>query len=206
MMERLAVNLQIREGEDPVIDAQLNDKCNDAYGLIYALSMFAGPMLGNLLFKWFNGASTCDYLGLFNIGVSVLYAVFHCGPFVFSENREFQKKLAALTAEDEDGSMIEKDVKSIKKQSTIYSRDSHQRNAKKSIARAVTSHYAMLDTYAEQRANKHAYQKSASIYFTKQNGREPATSYMARKSGRFGGAEGTNNLKVVSKGNQLNFD
>ena len=42
MIERLQVELNIVEGEDEYIDAQLNDKCNDAYGFVYAFSMFAG--------------------------------------------------------------------------------------------------------------------------------------------------------------------
>jgi len=49
MIERLQAALEISEGEDEYIDAKLNDRCNDAYGLIYAFSMFVSPLIGSSL-------------------------------------------------------------------------------------------------------------------------------------------------------------
>jgi len=49
MIERLQVKLEISEGRDEFLDAMLNDKCNDAYGLIYASSMFFSPLIGSAL-------------------------------------------------------------------------------------------------------------------------------------------------------------
>lgn len=47
--------------------------------------------------------------------------------------------------------------------------------------RAVTSHYAMLDTYHDTKKNQVAAMKSASKMFSQINGREPAQSYMVKK-------------------------
>jgi len=47
MIERLQVSLNISEGEDEYVDAMVTDKCNDCYGLFYALSMFISPIIGS---------------------------------------------------------------------------------------------------------------------------------------------------------------
>lgn len=46
MIERLQVELKIREGENDLIDGALNDKINDSYGFIFALSNFISPNIG----------------------------------------------------------------------------------------------------------------------------------------------------------------
>lgn len=51
MLERLQVDLQIIEGQDPTLDGNLNDKVNDAYGLIYALANFVSPLVGTFLYN-----------------------------------------------------------------------------------------------------------------------------------------------------------
>mmetsp|Transcript_31724 Transcript_31724/g.48629 ORF Transcript_31724/g.48629 Transcript_31724/m.48629 type:complete len:102 (-) Transcript_31724:628-933(-) len=51
MIERLQVSLEITEGEEEAVDNRLNDKINDAYGLIYALSNFVSPYVGSLLYS-----------------------------------------------------------------------------------------------------------------------------------------------------------
>ena len=51
MLERLQVDLEIIEGQDPVLDGALNDKVNDAYGLIYALANFVSPLMGTFLYN-----------------------------------------------------------------------------------------------------------------------------------------------------------
>jgi hypothetical protein len=40
------VELEAVEGEDPDLDAAIYDKVNDAYGFVYALAMFIGPLIG----------------------------------------------------------------------------------------------------------------------------------------------------------------
>ena len=50
MIERLQVELNIVEGKDPYIDMRLNDQCNDAYGMIFSVVMFAAPLLGSNLY------------------------------------------------------------------------------------------------------------------------------------------------------------
>jgi hypothetical protein len=51
MIERMQVDLKIVEGQNEAVDAALNDKINDAYGLTYALSNFVSPIIGAALEK-----------------------------------------------------------------------------------------------------------------------------------------------------------
>ena len=76
----------------------LNDKCNDAYGLIYAAAMGASPLIGSSLHKKFGPNSTCDIIGFTNLGFAIILFLFNCGPSVFSENKVFLGKLAKLQA------------------------------------------------------------------------------------------------------------
>ncbi len=45
LIERLVVDLRIEEGRNEYVDTKLNDKCNDAYGLMFSLIMFLGPLI-----------------------------------------------------------------------------------------------------------------------------------------------------------------
>ena len=84
------------EGEDEELDNRINDKVNDAYGLIYALSNFVGPLLGSFLFKAFGARLTSDYIAIMNFIVCAILFVFNCGPFVFQEHNTFLSKLNEL--------------------------------------------------------------------------------------------------------------
>lgn len=53
MLERVQVELDVIEGEDPDMDQAINDKVNDAYGTIYALAMFVGPLAGGFMYEKF---------------------------------------------------------------------------------------------------------------------------------------------------------
>ena len=53
MLERLQVDLDLAEGSDPDAESALNDKVNDAYGLIYALSNFVSPIVGTQLNRYY---------------------------------------------------------------------------------------------------------------------------------------------------------
>jgi hypothetical protein len=46
MIERLQVSLKIHE-KDEAIYEKLNDKVNDAYGFIYALTEFIAPLVSS---------------------------------------------------------------------------------------------------------------------------------------------------------------
>lgn len=96
MIERMQVDLKIVEGQNEVVDAALNDKINDAYGLIYALSNFVSPIIGAALEKQFGQRSTCDYTAFMNLSLGILFFVFNCGPFVFQENKKFNQQLEKL--------------------------------------------------------------------------------------------------------------
>ena len=95
MIERLQVDLQIKEGENELVDGTLNDKINDAYGFVFALSNFISPNIGaslidNYKMDW---RDVCDYVANFNFFFAILLFVFNCGPFFISENSIFKRKL-----------------------------------------------------------------------------------------------------------------
>jgi len=96
MLERLQVAYQIKEGENEYLDYRLNDICNDAYGLMYAVSVFFGPIIGGEMYVRFGSSKTCEILSIvdFIFGFIILY--YNCGFDVFEENRQFQEKLKML--------------------------------------------------------------------------------------------------------------
>lgn len=104
MLERLQVDLNIIEGEDELVDMKLNDMVNEGYTLLFALSNFVAPLIGTYMYEVVGMRMTCDVFAILNIVVAVLSLVFNCGFNVFGENREFNKKLAALkgVVEEED--------------------------------------------------------------------------------------------------------
>ena len=51
MIERLQVDLQIKEGEDEMVDLRLNDIVNESYTLLFALANFVGPLGGTFLYE-----------------------------------------------------------------------------------------------------------------------------------------------------------
>jgi hypothetical protein len=97
MIERCRVSLNIVEGQDPILDGMLNDKINDAYGFFYAASMFIAPLIGSFLYTDTDARRTSTLIGYFNIAYMFILFTFNCGPFVFSENRKFLKRLETLT-------------------------------------------------------------------------------------------------------------
>jgi len=65
------------------LDAQLNDKINDAYGFIYALSMFISPLIGSQLYTKYGPREGCDYVAFADVCIGIFLAIFNCGIFVF---------------------------------------------------------------------------------------------------------------------------
>lgn len=117
MLERVTVELNAVEGEDPELDAAIYDKVNDAYGFIYALAMFVGPLIGGFMHDKIGARSTGDYVAISNLVVGGFLFIFNCGPFVFQENKTFFKKLnelkekaEKLNGEDDDETMSENDA------------------------------------------------------------------------------------------------
>lgn len=96
MLERLQGDLNIVEGENPELDNSINDKVNDAYGFVYAFSSFISPLAGSLLAEAYNNPIASDVWAFMNFGLAAICFLFNCGIFVFSEHREYQRKLEAL--------------------------------------------------------------------------------------------------------------
>lgn len=61
----------------------LNDKANDAYGLIYATSIAISPLIGSNLYQRFGARETCDKIALFDFTWATILLVFNCGFDVF---------------------------------------------------------------------------------------------------------------------------
>ena len=96
LIERLQVSLEIAEGADEYIDMLVNDKCNDAYGFIFASSMFISPLVGSALYLQYGAGVTCDYVAILDFTWALILLFFNCGPHVFTENRKFNRKLHNL--------------------------------------------------------------------------------------------------------------
>lgn len=115
MLERVTVELNAVEGVDPELDAAIYDKVNDAYGFIYALAMFVGPLVGGFMHDQIGPRKTGDYVAISNLVIGGILLVFNCGIFVFHENRAFFSKLNELKAKaenlkgDDDESIDEND-------------------------------------------------------------------------------------------------
>lgn len=129
MLERLIVDLKVVEGADPDFDATIYDKVNDAYGFIYAVSMFVGPLVGGYMHDHLGGPTTGDYMGFTNLALGALLFTFNCGPLVFRENRQFFSHLDKLKNEGDSDSNQDKgninqhqndDYTSINKRSASY--------------------------------------------------------------------------------------
>ena len=97
----MQVELQIREGEDEYVDALLNDKANDLYGVMYATSMFIGPLLGSSFATSYSYATACDIFAVINFVWMIVLFLFNCGPTVVYENKVFQQALKQLKTADD---------------------------------------------------------------------------------------------------------
>lgn len=117
MLERLVVDLEVEEGMDAEVDNALNDKVNDAYGLMFAFACFVSPLIGTAMNTSYDQRTTCDIIAFFNFGFVVVLFLFNAGPFVFSENARFNKKLeelrAAAEAQEENDTDHNKIVRSL---------------------------------------------------------------------------------------------
>ena len=85
-----------------MVDLKLNDIVNESYTLLFALSNFVAPLLGTWMYTKVGMRLTCDYFAIFNIAIGVISFVFNCGFRVFSENKEFNRKLRVLKGEEEE--------------------------------------------------------------------------------------------------------
>ena len=83
MLERVQVEMEVVEGEDEELDSAINDKVNDAYGFVYALSMFVAPLIGSGMYTTIDAPLTADYFALSNLAIGLILFVCNCGPFVF---------------------------------------------------------------------------------------------------------------------------
>lgn len=49
MLDRMNVELQLKNGRDDYFISIVNDKCNDAYQLYMAVAMFTSPLIGEII-------------------------------------------------------------------------------------------------------------------------------------------------------------
>lgn len=57
----------------------LNDKVNDAYGFIYALTQFIAPLIGSSIYQIVGMRDTFDITALICFSFAVILMVFNCG-------------------------------------------------------------------------------------------------------------------------------
>jgi hypothetical protein len=53
------------------------------------------------MYTTLNGPKTADYIAISNIVIGAICFFFNCGPFVFQEHRDFNKKLTILKEKGE---------------------------------------------------------------------------------------------------------
>lgn len=100
--ERMIYEHNVKLGENEVRDSLLNDKCNDAFGCVYALSLFVGPNIGGAMKEALEHRTTCDVWILINLVTFVILFIFNGDYRVFSENRVFQEKIEELMENQEE--------------------------------------------------------------------------------------------------------
>ena len=100
MLERLQISLNIST-KDKYLYSRLNDKCNDAFGFIFAFTNSFAPILGSVIEENVGPQVTCDIHWCFFVFYGVIIFTFNCGPNFRKENQEFQAKLAELKPEFE---------------------------------------------------------------------------------------------------------
>ena len=96
MIERLKVDLQIRNGEERQLEIKVNDLCNDAYGFIYSLMLFLSPLIGSNMYLSMGADSTLSIIAVINVLMVVAYLALNNGCNLFSENKVFQQQLIQL--------------------------------------------------------------------------------------------------------------
>ena len=76
----------------------LNDKINDSYGIIYAMSNFVSPNIGSYLYEnlQLSWPLLCNYIGIMNFLFAIYLFIFNCGPNFLNEDKIFQKELEKL--------------------------------------------------------------------------------------------------------------
>jgi len=73
---------------------KLNDKVNDSYGFIYALTQFIAPLVSSQLYEAYGMRVKFDITAIAFFVVSILLCLFNCGPSFISENRKFVEEFA----------------------------------------------------------------------------------------------------------------
>jgi len=165
--DRLKVKLNIKDGEDEVADSQLNDKVNDAYGFFYALSMFAGPLIGNSIANSFKPEKqtvpytnynrvTSDIFAVIMFVWALILFIFNGDWRVFQENRAFMKRIKELSGEDEDET-------SLKKSKTSVGKFVKKTNGSMSISRYG---YMASKSIVQKKAENLAYVKGTTLFMS----------------------------------------
>ena len=81
--------MKIKSGENPAIDSALNDKINEAYTLIFAISSFFSPLIGSKMYLNYGFRTTFDIIAGINVIFAIILFTFNCGFNVWNENRVF---------------------------------------------------------------------------------------------------------------------
>ena len=86
------MDLQIHEDEE-VLYNKLNDKVNDLYGFVFALTDFVSPLIGSKIYDRVGMRREFDYIAVFNVMIGIWFFIFNCGPDFIRENDIFVEQL-----------------------------------------------------------------------------------------------------------------
>lgn len=96
MIENLMVDFNIEEGNQKKLDIKLNDKVNDLYALIFAITNFVAPNIGSFMYTTLGGGFTFSIMALVSIFIGSVSFLFNCGPTPFKDNQKLKVQLSAL--------------------------------------------------------------------------------------------------------------
>ena len=68
---------------------KLNDKVNDAYGFVYALTQFIAPLVASQMYSAVGMQGKFDITAIMMFSFAVILMIFNCGPGFLGENRRF---------------------------------------------------------------------------------------------------------------------
>lgn len=121
--------------------------------MVYAFSMFVSPNIGGFMKDYLPGGhrQSCDVWFFINITAFLILFIFNGDIRVFSENREFQRKLAELSPDNEE----ENNIMMAKSKASIYS--------------TSRRHFSKVSFYSQRRVEKVLHAKSSIFHVHKKD-------------------------------------
>jgi len=91
MVENVQVSLKIHESSSNY--TILNDKMNDLYGFMFAVTNFLCPIIGGYMQKTLGTRTTYDVMWIVDFGFCIILIIFNCGPSFIKDSKTLKLKL-----------------------------------------------------------------------------------------------------------------